>query len=157
MREVLLPNVKIGLERAGRTWQDVEIAESGYLVLGDTDSEIEQKLLAMRTPLSFYGSTRTYHHVLRLHGLEELGNKLHRLSVNGAWDEMRETVTLDHLLELAQTCKYDDFPQFLSEHREYASRVGLAMPADTPEQKERRRDLMRRIQAVQTPGVPRGL
>ena len=157
MREVLLPNVKIGLDRAGRGWQDVEIAESGYLVLGDTDSEIEQKLLAMRTPLSFYGSTRTYHHVLRLHGLDELGNKLHQLSVNGNWDEMRETVTLDHLMELAQTCKYDDYPQFLSEHREYASRVGLGMPADTADQKERRADLMRQIQAIETPGVPAGM
>ncbi|MFP6816454.1 MAG: TIGR03617 family F420-dependent LLM class oxidoreductase [Pseudomonadales bacterium] len=157
MREVLLPNVKIGLERAGKTWQDVEISESGYLVLGDSDSEIEQKLLAMRTPLSFYGSTRTYHHVLRLHGLEELGNKLHQLSVNGKWDEMRETVTLDHLTELAQTCKYDDFPQFLGEHREYASRVGFGMSTDTPEKKERYQHLMGQIQALETPGVPRGL
>lgn len=157
MREVLLPNVKIGLERAGKTWQDVEIAESGYLVLGDSDSEIEQKLLAMRTPLSFYGSTRTYHHVLRLHGLEELGNKLHQLSVNGNWDEMRETVTLDHLMELAQTCRYDDLPRFLSENREYASRIGFAMATDTPEQKERHRHLMGEIQAIKTPGVPRGL
>ncbi len=157
MREVLLPNVKVGLDRTGRTWQDVEIADSGYLVLGDSDSEIEQKLLGMRTALSFYGSTRTYHHVLRLHGLQELGDKLHRLSVNGEWDKMRETVTLDHLHELAQTCKYDDYPQFLSQHREYASRTGFAMPADTPAQKERQQDLLRRIQAVQTPGVPRGM
>ena len=157
MREVLLPNVKIGLERGGKTWQDVEIAESGYLVLGDNDSEIEQKLLAMRAPLSFYGSTRTYHHVLRLHGLEELGNKLHQLSVNGKWDEMRETVTLDHLTELAQTSTFDDYPRFLSEHREYASRVGFAMPTETPEQQERYRDLLSQVQALETPGVPRGL
>jgi hypothetical protein len=31
------------------------------------------------------------------------------------------------------------------------------MPTDTPEQRERRRDLMARIQAIQTPGVPSGL
>ncbi|MBH80395.1 MAG: LLM class F420-dependent oxidoreductase [Gammaproteobacteria bacterium] len=157
MREVLLPNVKIGMDRAGKTWKDVEISSSGYLVLGDSDSEIEEKLLQMRTPLSFYGSTRTYHHVLRLHGLDDLGNELHQLSVNGKWDEMRETVTLDHLTELAQTCKYDDLPQFLAEHREYASSTGFIMPTDTPEQEERYRDLMRQVQALATPGVPRGL
>ena len=157
MREVLLPNVKTGMDRVGKTWQDVEISDSGYLVLGDSDSEIEQKLLAMRTPLSFYGSTRTYHHVLRLHGLEDLGNELHQLSVNGKWDQMRETVTLDHLLELAQTCKYDDYPQFLAEHREYASRTGFFMPAETPEEKARYQDLLRQVQAVQTPGVPAGM
>ena len=95
--------------------------------------------------------------VSSLHGLEELGNKLHQLSVNGNWDEMRETGTIDHLMELAHTCKYDDYPQFLSEHREYASRVGFGMPTDTPEQEERSLNLMRQIQAIETPGAPRGL
>lgn len=157
MREVLLPNIKTGLDRSGRTWSDIEVSESGYLVLGDDDSEIEQKLLAMRTPLSFYGSTRTYHHVLRLHGLEELGQKLHALSLQGKWNDMRETVTLDDLRELAQVSTYDKLPEFLAEHREYASRTGFSMPTGTPEERERYRDVMQRVQALETPGAPRGL
>ncbi|GIS70033.1 MAG: hypothetical protein CM1200mP9_08540 [Gammaproteobacteria bacterium] len=62
-----------------------EISEKGYLVIGDDDSEIEQKLLGMRRALSFYGSTRTYHEVLRTHGLEELGQKFmhYRYRVSG--------------------------------------------------------------------------
>ncbi|MCG8589874.1 MAG: TIGR03617 family F420-dependent LLM class oxidoreductase [Proteobacteria bacterium] len=157
MREVLLPAVRRGLLDHERDWSDVEIAASGYLVMGDDESEIEQKLLAMRRPLSFYGSTRTYHKVLALHGLEELGQKLHALSLRGKWDEMRETVTLDHLRELTQTCTYDGYPEFLAEHREYASRTGLAMPMSTPEQRERFADVLKRVQAAQTSGVPRGL
>ena len=43
MREVLLPAIRTGLERSGRTWTDLEIAESGYLIVGETTSEIEQK------------------------------------------------------------------------------------------------------------------
>ena len=71
MRQVLLPAIREGLERSGRTWADIEVAESGYLILGEDDSEIEQKALGMRRTLSFYGSTRTYHKVLgpaRTHG-----------------------------------------------------------------------------------------
>lgn len=157
MREVLLPNVQTGLRRAGRNWSDIEISESGYLVIGDNDSEIEQKLLGMRRALSFYGSTRTYHEVLRLHDLEELGQKLHSLSLQGKWEEMRDTVTLDDLNELAQTCTYDELPQFLAEHREYASRSGFSMPRGTPEEEERFRDLLAKVQAVETSGVPKGL
>ena len=157
MREVLLPNIRDGLTAAGRTWADVEIAESGYLVLGDDSSEIEQKLLAMRTPLSFYGSTRTYHKVLALHGLDELGQKLHALSLQGKWDDMRETVTLDDLHELAQTSTYDALPDFLAAHREYASRVAFAMPNSTDAERERYADVVRRVQALDTAGVPRGL
>jgi probable F420-dependent oxidoreductase len=157
MREVLLPAVRRGLTDYERDWSDIEINTSGYLVMGDNDSEIEQSLLAMRQPLSFYGSTRTYHKVLELHGLGDLGAKLHALSLEGKWDEMRETVTLDHLRELAQTCTYDEYPEFLTRHREYASRTGFTMPMKTPEQRERFADLLKRVQAVSTPRVPRGL
>jgi hypothetical protein len=95
--------------------------------------------------------------VLALHGLEELAHELHALSLKGKWDEMRDTVTLDHLQEFAQTCTYDEYPDFLAEHREYASRAGLAMPMSTPEQRERFTDVLKRVQAIRAPGVPRGL
>ena len=42
MREVLLPNVAIGLKRGGRTWSDVEVTGGGFTVFGETESEIEQ-------------------------------------------------------------------------------------------------------------------
>ena len=157
MREVLLPAIRVGLERSGRTWADIEIAESGYLILGENDSEIEQKALGMRRALSFYGSTRTYHKVLALHGLDELGMKLHRLSLQGKWEEMRDTVTVDDILTLAQTSTYDELPGFLSEHREYATRTGLGLPRETPAQRERFQDVQKRVQALDNPGVPRSL
>ena len=157
MREVLLPAVRDGLVRSGRTWADVEIAESGYLILGENDSEIEQKALGMRRALSFYGSTRTYHKVLALHGLEALGAKLHALSLQGKWEEMRDTVTVDDILALSQTATYDGLPDFLAAHREYATRTGLAVPRETPQQEERFQDIRKRVQALRNPGVPAGL
>ena len=152
MREVLLPNVKIGLERSGRTWDDIEIAESGYLALGETDEEISKNLDQYRKPLSFYGSTRSYHHVLRLAGLEDLGLRLHKLSLEGQWQEMQDIITEDDLLRLADTCTYDQLPAFLAEHREYASQTIYRAPkhVDSPEYKAS-------LQAVETTGVPKGL
>jgi probable F420-dependent oxidoreductase len=155
MREVLLPAVRRGLVASGRTWADIEVAASGYLVLYDEEREIEEKLAGMRQTLSFYGSTRTYHKVLELHGLEELGQKLHALSVQGRWEEMREAVPLEAVAELAQTCRYDDLPQFLAEHREYASRIGVDLRL--PDDPGRAAELRRAVQAVETSGVPAGL
>jgi len=157
MREVLLPNVRIGLERSGRTWDDIEIASSGYLALGENEEEIRANLDRYRQPLSFYGSTRSYHHVLRLHGLEDLGMRLHRLSLDGRWQEMREIITEDDLRKLAETCTYDEFPEFVTARREYASQMGFGMPTETDAQKDRARDVMQRLQAAKTSGVPRGL
>ncbi|MGD8832665.1 MAG: TIGR03617 family F420-dependent LLM class oxidoreductase [Pseudomonadales bacterium] len=157
MREVLLPNVRIGLQRSGRTWKDIEIAASGYLALGENDEEISRSLDRFRQPLSFYGSTRSYHHVLRMHDLEDLGLRLHKLSLDGRWQEMRDIITEDDLLKLAETCTWDDYPAFVANNREYASQMGFAMPTETDAQKERAGALMRALQKVETPGVPKGL
>lgn len=153
MREVLLPNVKTGLERSGRTWDDIDLSVSGYLAVGENEEEIYQSLDRLRQALSFYGSTRTYHEVLRLHDLEDLGLRLHRLSLEGKWQEMREIITDEDLFKLAETCTWDDYPAFIEANREYATQMNFTMPAD----KDRAKALMSALQAVETPGVPRGL
>ena len=94
--------------------------------------------------------------MLRMHGLEDLGMRLHKLSLDGRWQEMREIITEDDLLTLAETCRYDDYPEFVETQREYASQMGFGMPGETPEQKARAAQIMARLQQVQTPGVPRG-
>lgn len=157
MREVLLPNVKIGLERSGRTWDDIEIAASGYTVYGENDEEIARGLDSLRQALSFYGSTRTYHDVLELHGLKYLGDKLHTLSLNGEWQKMREVITDDELMELAQVTTWDKLPEFIRQHREYASMMGFGMRTSTAQQRERAASVMKEVQSIRTPGVPRGL
>lgn len=158
MREVLLPNVAIGLKRSGRTWKDIEVTGGGFTVFAETESEIEQKLDELRKPISFYGSTRSYHEIFEVHGLKDFGMQLHSLSLQGKWDEMRETVTEDIVRVFAQTSTYDKLPEFVRDHREYASRMGLGdLPTQTPEQRERAKHIIAEVQKVQVSGVPRGL
>jgi probable F420-dependent oxidoreductase len=157
MRDVLLPNVARGLKRAGRTWSDIEISGGGFTVFAETESEIEQGLEQLRQPVSFYGSTRSYHEVFEVHGLKDLGMQLHSLSLQGKWDEMKRAITEDVLRVFAQTSTYDRLPDFVREHREYASRVGFGMPANTPAQRERLQHVLKQVQAVEVPCVPRGL
>ncbi|MBT3425961.1 MAG: TIGR03617 family F420-dependent LLM class oxidoreductase [Gammaproteobacteria bacterium] len=157
MREVLLPNVKIGLERSGRSWADIDLSLSGYLILGEDDDQIYKNIQNLRRPLSFYGSTRSYHHVLRLHGLEELGLKLHALSLEGKWQEMHDVITDDDLLQLVETCRYDDYAQFIRDKREYATQMGFSMPTKTDAEKLRAGEVMAELKKVENSGVPKGL
>lgn len=157
MRDVLLPNVAAGLKRSGRTWKDIEISGGGFTVFGETESEIEQGLERLRQPISFYGSTRSYHEVFAVHGWEDLGMQLHSLSLQGKWDEMQRIIPEDVLRGFAQTSTYDKLPEFVREHREYASRISIPLPISTPEQRERARHILDAVRKVDTPGVPRGL
>jgi probable F420-dependent oxidoreductase len=157
MRDVLLPNIAIGLKRSGRTWKDIEITGGGFTVFGETESEIEQGLDRLRQPISFYGSTRSYHEVFAVHNLLDLGMQLHSLSLQGKWQEMQDIISEDVLRVFAQTSTYDRLPGFLREHREYADRVGVAMPSNTPAQRERLAHVLKEVRGVQVSRVPRGL
>ena len=157
MREVVLPNIAVGLKRSGRTWSDIELSGGGFTVFGETESDIERGLEQLRQPISFYGSTRSYHEVFAIHGWLDVGKELHSLSLQGKWDEMKQIIPEDVLRGFAQTSTYDNLPTFLTENREYASRTGLGMPMSTPEQRERFADVLKKVQQVETSGVPRGL
>jgi probable F420-dependent oxidoreductase len=128
LRENLLPAVKKGADRAGRSLDEISISVGGFNAFGETDGEVEQSIEALRRPISFYGSTRTYHGVFRAHGLESLGMQLHELSQNGQWDKMFDAVSFEVALEMANATTYDDLPQFAREHFEYADRIRLPMP-----------------------------
>ncbi len=157
MREVVLPNIAIGLRRSGRQWQDIEVSGGGFTVFGEDESEIERGLEALRQPISFYGSTRSYHDVFEIHGWKDLGMQLHSLSLQGKWDEMRSVIPEDVLRGFAQTSTYDRLPEFVREHREYASRIGFGMPVDTPERRERFAHVLAELKRVEVSRVPRGL
>ncbi len=158
MREVLLPNVAIGLKRSGRTWSDIEVTGGGFTVFAETEAEIEQQLDRIRQPISFYGSTRSYHEIFEVHGLKDFGMQLHSMSLQGKWAEMRDSVTEDIVRTFAQTSTYDKLPEFIAEHREYAGRFGIGeLPTATPAQRERAKHIISEVQKVQVSGVPRGL
>ncbi len=129
LRETLLPAVEKGASRAGRSIDDLEISVGGFNAFGETDSEVEQAIDALRRPISFYGSTRTYHGVFRTHGLESLGMQLYELSVKGQWDQMLDAVNFEVALEMANACTYDDLPAFAREHFDYASRISIGFAA----------------------------
>lgn len=157
MRDVVLPNVAVGLKRSNRDWKDIEITGGGFTVFAETESEIEQGLERLRQPISFYGSTRSYHEVFEVHGLKDLGMQLHSLSLEGKWDEMQRVIPEDVLRVFAQTSTYDKLPDFIRDHREYASRISIGAPTRTPEEKERAKHILAEVQKIQTPGVPRGM
>lgn len=100
-REVILPNMEAGARKAGRSLKDVDIVASCFFVVGRNREELEKAKQPVKSQIAFYGSTRTYHGVLGVHGWEELGLRLHQLSLEGKWREMAEEITDEMLQEFA--------------------------------------------------------
>jgi probable F420-dependent oxidoreductase len=149
--DVIVPAVQKGAKRAGRSMNEVEISAGGFMVLGETEADVEQGVERLRQQVSFYGSTRSYHGVFRAHGREDLGMRLHEMSLKGQWEEMRRIIPEEVLHEFAMKATYDTLPQVLRKERWYASRVGLNLPAETPAQRERLAWLIDEIHKIPAP------
>ena len=90
-----------GAKRAGRTLDDIDLGVGGFMAFGETESEVEQSIDGLRRAISFYGSTRSYHHIFEAHGFDSLGMQLHELSLKGEWDKMADAVNFEVAAEMA--------------------------------------------------------
>jgi probable F420-dependent oxidoreductase len=89
LREVTLPALRNGPRGASA---DFQVVGMPMLAVGDTDDELQRALEKVRSQVAFYGSTPAYRAVLGLHGWDDLGERLHRLSQQGEWDRMTALV-----------------------------------------------------------------
>ena len=104
LEEVCLPQIAIGMQRGGRDARELRRARRRLCRHrpGRGDGGRRQWRPCGRR-IGFYGSTRTYLPILALHGLEELGQKLHRMSVEGRWDGMAAEVP-DDVVRIFAAC-----------------------------------------------------
>ncbi len=97
LRQVTLPAIERGLERAGRSRDNVQISYAGLVVTGASDKEYELATSRVRSRIAFYGSTPAYRAVLEMHGWGDLHAELHALSTRGEWRTMKHLIDDDVL------------------------------------------------------------
>jgi len=95
LREALLPAIRAGAEKAGRTLAEVQLAGAVFVITNDFQREF------VRQQISFYASTPSYRAVLAHHGWEALGEQLSALAARGQWAEMSALITDDVLHTVA--------------------------------------------------------
>ncbi|MET0895847.1 MAG: TIGR03617 family F420-dependent LLM class oxidoreductase [Acidimicrobiia bacterium] len=107
LREVTMPALQRGAERATRERPSFEIAAPNFVVTGATQEEYDRAAAATRQRIAFYASTPAYRPVLELHGWGDLQEELNRLSKQGEWTKMGTLVT-DEMLETFAVCAEPD-------------------------------------------------
>lgn len=98
VEEIVLERLEEGIERGGRSREDVEVSASPFIITGRDESEIQRHRERVRARFAFYASTPAYKPVLEHHGWTEIGRTLYELSRNQQWDEMADHVT-DEMLD----------------------------------------------------------
>jgi len=100
--DVVLPAMRKGAQRAGRSLDDVEFVATTFVITGNTPQEMEAAVDATRQQIAFYASTPAYSGVLEAHGWD-FGPELNAMSKRGQWAEMLELISDEVLDEVAIT------------------------------------------------------
>lgn len=108
--QVTLPAVERGLATSGRRRDSIELYIPLFLVMGDTDEEIEQVAAKTREQIAFYASTPAYAKVLESVGYENLQPELQQLSRDGRWGEMGDLIDQRLFDEIALTGTPEEMP-----------------------------------------------
>jgi probable F420-dependent oxidoreductase len=115
IKEVLIPAVHEGARRAGKQPKDLQIRGGGFIVTGRNEQEVAAAKERSRRQISFYASTRSYGRVMATHGWDDEAAQLHRLSVEGKWDDMVGVITDDMMEEFCVIGTWDELPARMRE------------------------------------------
>lgn len=133
LEEVCLPNLMTGLRRAGRSRAHFDIHGGGFVCTGPDEAAVAVAMGTARRRIAFYASTRTYAPILALHGLDELGLRLHRMTVEGRWSEMPALISDDTVRLFAACATFEHLPAAIAARfGGAADSFDLFLPAGTP-------------------------
>jgi probable F420-dependent oxidoreductase len=142
LRESVLPNVDIGLRRAGRQRRDIELASLAFVLTGRNDEEVHTAREAARRQIAFYGSTRTYKPVFDAHGWGDATMRLNEKTAKGDWAGMAKEVTDDMLEVFTVSGTYDQIAAKVKANYEgLLDRVAFYFPYRSGESDEQWREV----------------
>ena len=95
LEDVCLPQVNKGLAENRVDRENFEVWGGGFVATGADEEAVQKEVETLRYRIAFYGSTRSYRPVLSAHGLDDLGDELHGMSLSGGWKEMAARIPDD--------------------------------------------------------------
>lgn len=113
--DIVLPEIQAGMARSGRNRATFEISGGGFLAMGATDAEVAKAREWVRGRVGFYGSTPAYFPVLAVHGLQDLGQKLNRMTRDGQWDKLAAEISDDVLDLFAASGRHDQIKSVIEQ------------------------------------------
>ena len=148
IEQVMLPAVRAGAARAGRSLDRFQVCMKPLVAAAATEEELVAKVRDVRARISFYASTPQYRAAFDHLGLGDLADRLKLLSRAQRWEEMPQHITDEVLHTFVTIGTYDTIARKLCDrfgnvvtHCEFS--IAVRSEAD----KELLRDLARTTQS----------
>src|SRR5262245_12957283 len=145
--EVMLPAVRAGAARAGRSLEKFQVCMKPLVATAATEEELAKKFVDVRARISFYASTPQYRAAFAHHGLGDLADELKLLSRAQRWEEMPRFITDDILHTFVTVGTYDQIARkLLDRYGSVVTHCEFSIPVNSESERDRLRDLAKTIQ-----------
>lgn len=129
IKEVCLPRLQAGFEKAGRTGEDFKLILGPLTATGANEESVAQEWEKQRNMLGFLYSTPPYWPSLELFGWQDTGQQLQNLTRSGDWGAMRDIMTDEMLEEFVPRGTYDTIAQtYIERYNGLTSRITFPIP-----------------------------
>ncbi len=151
MKEIFLPALNEGLQKAGRHRTDIQLASTVFVITGKNEQEMQAMREMVRRQIAFYASTPSYRVVLDVHGWGEVGERLSYLAARKRWDDMPHLITDEMLAVYAVEAPWEHLGTALRErYQGILDRIALYYPF-RPEEAEKWKTLIAQIAHTEEP------
>jgi probable F420-dependent oxidoreductase len=156
--EVMLPAVRAGAAKAGRSLAEFQVCMKPLVATAATEEELARKIVDVRARISFYASTPQYRAAFAHHGLGDLADELKLLSRAQRWEEMPRYITDDILHTYVTVGTYDQIAaRLLDRYSSVVTHCEFSIPVNGAADKDRLRELARTIQGEGVDKVRRAI
>jgi probable F420-dependent oxidoreductase len=118
LREIILPNIELGLTQRGRHRASLELSTSLFVIPTDGVEQAQHYEFEARQQIAFYASTPSYRAVFDLHDWGETAERLSTLASRGQWADMPPLITDDILAEFTLRGTWAELPAKVQEKYE---------------------------------------
>lgn len=134
----VLPNVAAGVQKSGRSMDDVSLIVPVMTVVGDSDEERHRERELVRASLSFYGSTPNYAFIWDEAGFEGTTARIREKQKAGDIAGMAAQISDEHLTTFVTEATWDGLADALSaRYGQTAARLVLYNALSDPDRFER--------------------
>ncbi|MCB1676905.1 MAG: TIGR03617 family F420-dependent LLM class oxidoreductase [Halioglobus sp.] len=131
IRQVCLPRLQAGFERAGRERGDFRLILGPLIATGRDEAAVAAQWEKQRSMLGFLYSTPAYWPSLELFGWQDRGRQLLDLTREGRWQDMPDVVTDEMLARFVPRGTYDEIAEVLRErYAQLTTRITFPLPED---------------------------
>ena len=147
IEKVMLPAVREGATKAGRTLENFQTCMKPLLAVAANEAELVPKIRDVRARISFYASTPQYRAAFAHHGLGDLADELKLLSRAQRWEEMPRYITDEVLHTFVTVGTYDQIAaKLLDRYSGVVTHCEFSIPVNGAADKDRLRNLAKTIQ-----------